>query len=66
MVRNFSKEKLESAASVTRVALRQAGQDSSCERLCSGILMATAAVLGESALRHVSCAEKIGFPQIAG
>ena len=50
VVRRFAKEKFESAASVTRVALRQAGQDSSCERLCSGILIATAAVLGANAL----------------
>ena len=62
VVRNFSKEKFGSVASVTRRALRQTGQNA-VARLCSGVLMATSAVL-EERTEHVSCAEKIDFLQV--
>ena len=46
VVRNFSKEKLRPAASVTRIAFQHARHANSiCERLQNGILMATVAVL---------------------
>ena len=48
VVRNFSKEKPWPATSVTRIACKHAGHADSCKRLCNGILMATAVVLGGS------------------